>query len=624
MTAATATEDPVRPSFVRRVRENRLTYYLLRYKRQYILGLTMLVVAAFVTMLPPLVLRLAIDGIVDDTTSVRRLAALGAVILVMAILESVARLIGRWYVSGTSRRIEYGLRNDLAAQLMRLDQQFFVRARTGDLMARATNDLQWVRDLLGPTLNDIWRTAVMLVVGVAFLLSIDVRLTLIALAYMPFLAALVIVVEGGMERKFRDVQDQFGVVTNRVQENISGIRAIKAYAQENAEIAAFERDNERLMRTSLGYFFYAAGFLPTMIFATGAGTALILWFGGREVVGGGLTLGQFVQFSAYLGLLTTQLSTVGWIVAAWQAGTASMARISEVLREQPRVVSPPQPRTHELVRGEIEFRDVTFAYPDVTVSTALDAIGEAASEGAGREVLRELNLHIPAGTRLAIAGETGSGKTTLVHLLARMSDPQRGQVLVDGVDVRELPLAELREAIAVVPQEAMLFSESLRDNVSFARLDASESEVDRAVLTSQLSIDLPQLSDGLETLIGERGLSLSGGQKQRATLARALLKDAPVLVLDDALSHVDTHTEEEILRRLRDVMAQRTTIVVAHRTTTLQSAERVVVLAEGRVVEDGSHAELLAAGGTYARLYRSQSLREQLEHAAGDDDGAAS
>ena len=609
---------------MRRMREHRLTYYVMRYRWHYIFGLAMLVVAAFVTMLPPLVLRIAIDEIVDGTISGQRLAALGAVIVVMAIVESATRLVGRWYVSSTARRVEYALRNDLAVQLMRLDQQFYVRARTGDLMARATNDLQWVRDLLGPTLNDIWRTAVMLVVGIAFLLSIDVRLTLISLAYLPFLAALVIVVEGGMERKFRDVQDQFGIVTNRVQENISGIRAIKAYAQEEAAIAAFERDNHRLMRTSLGYFYYAAGFLPTMIFATGAGTALVLWFGGREVASGGLTLGQFVQFSAYLGLLTTQLATVGWIVAAWQAGTASMGRINEVLREQPQIVSPAQPRDLGRVRGEIEFRNVTFAYPDVTLSHALDAIGSAGASDNSREVLRGLSLHIPAGTRIAIAGETGSGKTTLVHLLTRMSDPQRGQVLLDGVDVRELSLAALREAIAVVPQEAMLFSASLRENVSFARLDASDSEVDAVVLTSQLSSDLPQLRDGIETLIGERGLSLSGGQKQRATLARALLKNAPVLVLDDALSHVDTHTEEEILRRLREVTAQRTTIVVAHRTTTLQSAERVVVLAAGRIVEDGSHAELLAAGGTYARLYRRQLLREQLEDDDGDEDGASS
>ena len=609
---------------MRRMREHRLTYYVMRYRWHYIFGLAMLVVAAFVTMLPPLVLRIAIDEIVDGTISGQRLAALGAVIVVMAIVESATRLVGRWYVSSTARRVEYALRNDLAVQLMRLDQQFYVRARTGDLMARATNDLQWVRDLLGPTLNDIWRTAVMLVVGIAFLLSIDVRLTLISLAYLPFLAALVIVVEGGMERKFRDVQDQFGIVTNRVQENISGIRAIKAYAQEEAAIAAFERDNHRLMRTSLGYFYYAAGFLPTMIFATGAGTALVLWFGGREVASGGLTLGQFVQFSAYLGLLTTQLATVGWIVAAWQAGTASMGRINEVLREQPQIVFPAQPRDLGRVRGEIEFRNVTFAYPDVTLSHALDAIGSAGASDNSREVLRGLSLHIPAGTRIAIAGETGSGKTTLVHLLTRMSDPQRGQVLLDGVDVRELSLAALREAIAVVPQEAMLFSASLRENVSFARLDASDSEVDAVVLTSQLSSDLPQLRDGIETLIGERGLSLSGGQKQRATLARALLKNAPVLVLDDALSHVDTHTEEEILRRLREVTAQRTTIVVAHRTTTLQSAERVVVLAAGRIVEDGSHAELLAAGGTYARLYRRQLLREQLEDDDGDEDGASS
>ena len=431
--------------------------------------------------------------------------------------------------------------------------------------------------------------------GIVLLLGIDVRLTLIAIVYMPFVVALVIFLETGMVRRFTEVQEQFGVLTNRVQENISGIRSIKAYAQEEAEVETFAGENREMMRRSMAFMYYAAGFFPLMIFATGIGTGLVLWFGGRDVVSGNISLGQFVQFNAYLALLSAQLAGLGWFVSAWQQGTASMARISAILDEEPAIADPPHPRSPTNVRGDIEFRGVTVRH-----------------EVDGPAVLDHLDLRIEAGTTVAIVGETGSGKTTLVDTLARLIDPTEGAVLVDGIDVREWAVKDLRAAIGFVPQEAMLFSESLRENVAFGRVEASDEEISLAVETSKLSNDLAQLKDGLDTVIGERGISLSGGQRQRATLARALVADLPILVLDDALSHVDTHTEEEILEGLRTYMRDRTTIMIAHRTSALASADRVVVLDHGRIVEDGTHDSLVAQGGVYARLYQQQRRFEVL------------
>ena len=575
--------------------------YVGRYWFRYLVGFGAILCASFVVMLPPLILGKAIDELrssLDDSGAAPidrwRLASFGAFILGFAVIEGFMRFASRLLVSGTSRHVEYDIRNDLAAHLMTLDQGFYLKAQTGDLMARCTNDLQLVRDLLGPSFIDLVRTLLMLVIGFIFLLSVNVKLGLIAFAYFPIVALLIGSCSAIVERKYRAVQDQFGALSARVQENVSGMRTVKAYAQEETEIAGFRTANGEMLRRSMSWAYWTAALWPLMVVATGASTVLILWFGGRDVANGSMTLGEFVQFNSYLVLLANPLMSLGWTATSVQQGLASMQRITEILRTEPTIVDGPRPATE--IRGDVTLENVSFSYN-------------------GHETLANLSLHVPAGTTIAIVGATGAGKTTLVNLLARLWDPHAGRVLLDGIDMRELPLATVRDAVGFVPQETFLFSESLAENIAYGRPGPGSDAVEHALATSQLGNDLAQLTHGLDTVIGERGVTLSGGQKQRAALARAVLKDSPILVLDDALSHVDTHTEEEILHRLREFAATRTTFVVAHRTSTIATADLIVVLEAGRIAETGSHAELLSHDGPYARFYRRQLLAEQLESA---------
>lgn len=574
------------------VSQVRLIDYVLRYKWRYLSGAVVLLGASFVVMLPPVVVRQAIDAIGQGADS-EELFRYGVMILGLAGIEGVLRFFARRLFSGTSRLLEYDMRTDFATRLIYLDQRFYLGANTGDLMARATNDLQRVRDLMGPSLLDLFRLPAMMLLGLALMLTIDVGLALIAVAYFPIVAGAIALLRTAMEARYRAVQDQFGDLSTRVQENISGIRTVKGYAQEEAEIAAFRRASQEMVSRSMSWARYSAGLAGLMGVAAGLSTVLVVWFGGHKVANGELTVGQFVQFIAYLGILANPVLSLGWTMSIVQQGTVGWKRVKEILLTRPAIVDPAGARPLEKVRGDVAFEHVTFGY-------------------GKRVVLRDFTLEVPAGTTLAVVGETGVGKSTLVNLLVRFYDPWEGRITLDGVDIREIPLAELRAAVGFVPQESFLFSEPLRENLAYARPDLEPAQIERALDTSQLSNDLQQFTEGLDTIVGERGVTMSGGQKQRAALARALVNLPPVLVLDDALAHVDAHTEEEILRRLKAVTERRTTFFIAHRTSTIADADRIVVLQDGGIVEQGTHQELLRQDGAYAAFHRRQLLEEDL------------
>jgi ATP-binding cassette subfamily B protein len=568
-------------------------HYLGQRKLQLAIGIACAAATALASVVPPRFIGAIIDSFHGGTTfQTIVLLALGSVGFSAA--EAVFRGIARYLLLNLARQAEYEMRNDLFAHLQKMHLAYFQHQRIGDLMARMTNDLTAVRQMYGPALMTGAFTVMTFIFALLSMLSVSVKLTVIAVILMPLASVAFWWVGRNVHVRFERLQAKFGDLSTKAQENFSGIRVVKAFAQEKPEVGEFARVNRDYVGKAIGLAAVQGLIWPTMSFILGLAVLSVLYVGGQDAIRGDLTVGQLIQVVAYLYLLSWPMIAIGWISNMFQAGWASLIRLQELFDAEPAIEDPIDPVTTP-INGAVEVRGVSFAYGQTIV-------------------LHDVSFKVPAGGSLAIVGPTGSGKSTLVNLIPRLFDVQQGEVLIDGINVRRYPLQQLRRAVGYVPQETFLFSVPLRDNVAFGLDQAlTDSQIEWAGDVSQLNKDVEDFPARYDTMIGERGVTLSGGQKQRTAIARAVAKDPRVLILDDALSAVDTYTEAEILRRLRGVMRERTSIVVAHRISTVKDADEILVLDDGRVVERGSHRDLLEHGGLYAQMYRRQLLEEELE-----------
>jgi ATP-binding cassette, subfamily B, multidrug efflux pump len=584
--------SPESPHMLRRL--SYLLPYLARHRGKLILGHLAILASVVMGLMSPLLIGRAIDSMRADVApgTLMRYALL---LVGISLVGGAFGFIQRTLLVGMSRDIEFDLRNDYFRTLETQPPSFFYDHPTGDLMARATNDLQAVRMLCGPAIMYSANT-LFAGVGVLFFMSrIDARLTLLSLVTLPLVAVATKVFGARIHSLFESVQGKFSDLSSRVQENLAGVRVVRAYAREEQEKEDFRRINQLYVEGNRKLISWSVAFHPLLQGLVGLGFAAVLWFGGRLVMEGGITLGEFVTFHFFLGRLTWPMIAIGWVINQAQRGSASLGRIRQILDVVPEIRDSENAVPGQAIRGAVSARGLTFSY-----------------RTSAEPVLAGIDLEVAAGETVAIVGRTGSGKSTLLALLPRLFDPPPGELAVDGTDVREIPLAELRGAIGMVPQETFLFSATLSENIALGRPEASPAEVLEAARLAGLAVDLESFPRGLATVVGERGITLSGGQKQRVALARALLRQPRILLLDDCLSAVDTHTEEEILRNLRQVFAGRTVFLVSHRVSTVQGADQILVLEGGRMVERGNHDQLLARGGLYADLHRRQRLEEEL------------
>ena len=565
--------------------------YLWRYRRGMALGGMCLAMKDLAQALQPLMIRGAVDSFRGGGAAFVRFAVY---LVGLALLKGVFQYGMRVILIGISRDIEFDLRNDLFAHLIRLSPEYYSRTRTGDIMARATNDLNAVRMMLGPGVMYWFETSLTFILAIAILTRVDWRLAMFAVMPAPAVSLAVILFGRVIHDRFEKIQAMFSDISSRVQENLAGVRMIRAFVQEQAEMRRFSALNRAFIAQNIRLVRVQGLFQPLLEMLIGVTFLVVLWVGGKQVLAGRISVGSFVMFNTYMGMLVWPMIALGWVVNLMQRGSASLQRINDILREQPSIAAPQDPVTLGAVHGEIEFREVTVDY------------------GSG-PALNAIDLRIEAGTTLAVVGHTGSGKSTLVNLLPRLFDPTSGAVLLDGIDLRQQDPAELRRQIGFVPQETFLFSATIAGNIAFGVEGATAEQIRRAAEMAGLAGDIAGFPLGYETLVGERGITLSGGQKQRTAIARALLREPRILILDDALSAVDTQTEEQILTHLAGVMRGRTVILISHRVSTVRQADTIVVLERGRIVERGTHLELVEAGGYYADLSQKQMLEEELE-----------
>jgi ATP-binding cassette, subfamily B, multidrug efflux pump len=578
-----------------------LLHYFKKYRWHLIAGTVFVLCSVSLGVYLPRAVGQAIDALSTQGVTRDKILRSVAIILGTQILSGLFLFFQRRTLINMSRYIEYDLRQDFYGHLQKLPLEFFQRYRTGDLMARTTNDLSAVRQIVGPAIMYSEQTLFRVVIILPLMFAISVKLTLLLLLTMPLISLTVKYFGHQIHVRFEKIQEFFSDITARAQENLTGVRVVRAYAQEEAEERAFAQLNQQYVERNLGLIKLSAVFRPLMAFMIGLAQVAILWYGGRETARGAMTPGQFTAFFLYLEQLVWPLIAMGYVTNMVQRGTASLKRMHEVLAIEPAIADLPRgdevarARGEEKpIRGKLEFRDLTFRYAD------------------GPVVLQDINLVIEPGQTVAFIGRTGAGKSTLMNLVPRLLDAAPNMVLIDDRPIQEIPLQQLRASIGYVPQETFLFSETLAENIAFGVQNGQAAKVEHAAEVAGLADDVKDFPAKYETILGERGITLSGGQKQRTAIARAILREPKILILDDALSAVDTYTEEKILSQLRGVMRGRTTLVVAHRISTVKDADLICVLDHGRIIERGTHEELLELGAAYADLYERQLLEEEL------------